>query len=186
MITPTILVKKLGRDPVMGREVLTLHRVEYRSYRDTRRLPEPTMKLRLIIDVDYELNGADPAELRGILETIPSVLSGDQVFSGFTDARITEVDYSVLDRAMIHQHMLDLEDPEHASAFMQAAAEHLSHIKEGISAEELGAVLEDDENDEDTSSDVYIAWQPFKDYPPEKLLEFIVDRAISILNHSRS
>jgi len=36
-LTPTILVNKLARDPVMGREYLKLNHIGYRSYRLLRR-----------------------------------------------------------------------------------------------------------------------------------------------------
>jgi hypothetical protein len=46
------------------------------------------LKLRLTVDVEYDLNGTPPGDLKDYLGELPRAAAGDGLFTGFTDAEV--------------------------------------------------------------------------------------------------
>lgn len=142
-------------------------------------------KLRLIIDVDYELNGADDKSLKQLLEEVPAHAAKWGLFSGASEAEVTGWSSKILDMDPVWD--LDLENPEHAKAFFTAANDHLAEFAERFTAQELHDAMANNEYEDPNSPGDYnwTVWEPHENKPTSAILENITCLALCIINQER-
>ena len=76
----------------------------------------------------------------------------------------------------IHHYQFDISNPTHAKCFIVASKHYLS-LGCDLDAQELYNALETGDDSKFTN------WQPFEYYTSIEVLEFILDLAITLLNH---